>query len=101
MRSFYRLDEVVVKEVPNAWKITEGTDYEMVRLVLGPGEAQQLHRNPHRVIFFVLQGNGILQVEGRTFQLGTGDGAEVMSYERRAWKNTGESDLELLVFKFL
>lgn len=101
MRTFYREDESVIKDVPNAGKLAEGTDYQIVRLILKPGEAQTMHRNQHRVIFYVLNGKGILLVEGRSFQLGTGDGAEVMTYELRAWKNAGDDDLELLVFKFL
>lgn len=101
MKTFYREDESPIKEVPDAGKLAEGTDYMLIRLILRPGESQALHRNQHRVIFYVIQGKGLLQVESRTFQLGTGDGAEVMTYELRAWKNTGDTDLELLVFKFL
>ncbi|MGC8865234.1 MAG: cupin domain-containing protein [Bacteroidales bacterium] len=101
MKTFYREDETPIKDVPNAGKLAEGTDYMLIRLILKPGEAQSLHRNQHRVIFYVMSGKGLLLVEGRTFQLGTGDGAEVMTYELRAWKNIGDVDLELLVFKFL
>ncbi len=101
MKTFYREDESAIKEVPNAGKVAEGPDYQILRLILKPGEAQTMHRNQHRVIFYVLNGKGVLQVEGRSFQLGKGDGAEVMTYELRAWKNTGDDDLELLVFKFI
>ncbi|MDN5330191.1 MAG: hypothetical protein PWP35_1978 [Bacteroidales bacterium] len=101
MRTFYREDESMMNEVPNAGKLAEGTDYQIIRLILKPGEAQVLHRNQRRVIFYVINGKGVLQVDGRNFQLGMGDGAEVMTYEQRAWKNIGEEDLELLVFKFL
>lgn len=101
MKTFYREDEVRIKEVPNAGRLVEGADYQIIRLILKPGEFQMPHRNQNRVIFYVLKGRGILQVEGRSFQLSVGDGAEVMTYEMRAWKNQGEEELELLIFKFL
>ncbi len=72
MKTFYREDESMIKEVPNAGKLAEGTDYQIIRLILKPGEAQVLHRNQRRVIFYVINGKGVLQVDGRNFQIGNG-----------------------------
>ncbi len=79
---------------------TEG-QVELVHLLLKPGEKLDEHKNPFDVIFYVIEGSGILSVEGEKYELKLNDTTKVTSEKMRGWSNHGNSDLRLLVIKLL
>ena len=72
---------------------------EIVHLLLKPGEKLQAHKNPFDVIFFVLEGSGLLSVENKSIELNPNDTVKLTSDKNRAWENTGDKDLRILVIK--
>ncbi len=74
---------------------------ELVHLVLKPGENLSEHKNPFDVIFYVVQGSGILTVENDSYALNANDTNKITSDKNRSWKNTGNQDLKILVIKLL
>lgn len=74
---------------------------ELVHLLLKSGENLEDHKNPFDVIFFVIEGSGILSIEGDEFHLKANDVTKVTSEKMRGWKNTSNQDLRLLVIKLL
>jgi len=74
---------------------------ELVLLLLKPGENLEKHKNPFDVIFFVNEGEGVLVVENEQYSLKKNDVLKVTSDQSRAWENSTEKDLRLLVIKLI
>lgn len=74
---------------------------EIVHLLLKPNEELEAHKNPFDVIFYVVEGTGLLSVENDNRELKTNDTIKITSDKNRAWKNTGDHDLRILVIKLL
>ena len=74
---------------------------ELVHLTLKPDEKLAEHKNPFDVIFFVVEGEGILSVEKQQHILKTGDTLKITSEKKRGWKNLSNQELRLLVIKLL
>lgn len=75
--------------------------FEMVHLLLKPGEKLEEHKNPFDVIFFVNEGSGMLSVEGIVYKLKTNDTVKITSDTNRGWENNSNQNLRLLVIKLL
>lgn len=74
---------------------------ELVHLLLKPGEILAEHKNPFDVIFFVIEGSGILTINGKPKKLNATDTLKVISYINRGWENNSEKDLKILVIKLI
>ena len=74
---------------------------EIVHLKLSPGEKLEEHKNPFDVIFFVIEGSGILTIDGTNYNLLSNDVLKVTSEKNRGWENTSDMDLRILVIKLL
>jgi len=74
---------------------------ELIHLLLKPNEKLEKHSNPFDVIFFVIEGTGILTVESDKFILKATDVIKVLSEKNRGWENNSNIDLKLLVIKLL
>ena len=74
---------------------------ELIHLCFKPGETLDKHKNPFDVIFYVLEGNGTLEVDDLSFSVGADTVIEVSASEMRGWTNTGSTDLRILVIKVL
>ena len=74
---------------------------ELVHLLLKPGEDLENHKNPFDVIFFVIEGSGLLGVDGEKQQLHKNDTLKVTLEKMRSWHNNTQSDLRLLVIKLI
>ncbi len=74
---------------------------EIIHLLLKPGEHLSDHKNPFDVIFFVIEGSGILNINMENFTLKNNDTIKVTKDKNRSWSNTSEKDLRILVIKLL
>ena len=75
---------------------TGGTyDIELTRI--GPGGASTPHTEPWSHLFYVLSGEGNVEVEGRRGALKAGSVCPVRAGERHHLTNTGAEDLVMLV----
>lgn len=83
----------------DAWLLYQFDNHELIRLDLDPGEAIDNHVNEWRIIFYVIEGQGSLNVEGRDYQLTSHQAMAVEAGLNRFWKNTGTDSLRLLVIK--
>ena len=84
-----------------AWKLQEDDRISIIQLHIEPGQSMEVHKNPVKVVFYVLQGAGILSIEDARLDLTEGDLVEVEKELDRGWRNTGEETLKLLVVKIL
>jgi len=83
----------------DAWLLFAFDQVEVIRLHLDPGDSMENHINDWRIIFFVIRGNGTLDVEGKVYNLGQEQSIAVEAGKKRFWSNNGEQSLELLVMK--
>ena len=74
---------------------------EMVHLTLQPGEIIDPHAQLMDVVFFVLEGTGTLTVGDESIVAGENTTIQVRSGVQRAWSNTGNKPLRLLVNKLM
>jgi len=72
---------------------------ELVHLLLKPGEKLESHKNPFDVVFFVIEGSGLLTINDEKKQLKSSDTIKVTSEHLRSWENNTQTDLRLLVIK--
>ncbi len=74
---------------------------ELIHLTLQAGEELPVHTNPFDVVFYVIEGKGILTVEENSFEMKQDQSYDVKEDIMRGWKNTGENKLRILVVKSL
>lgn len=74
---------------------------EIVHLSLKPAEKLAEHKNPFDVIFFVIEGYGILTMDGEPTNLKATDTLKVTQEIDRGWENNSDKDLKILVIKLL
>lgn len=84
-----------------AWKILGNDRNEFIYISLKPGEEIELHANPRDVVFFVLEGKGIILVEDEKTGAEKNDCIEVKKNLQRGWRNESDDELRLLVIKSL
>ena len=77
----------------------ESNNLDIVHLTLKTGDAIAPHSNPVDVVFFVVEGEGILTVEEETFNYKKGDCIPMKTGINRGWSNPNQADLKLLVIK--
>jgi quercetin dioxygenase-like cupin family protein len=78
-----------------------GKDVELIHLTLKAGENLDLHANPFDVVFFVVSGEGVLDVEGERLTMRPNDTIEVKKDILRAWENNSAENLRILVLKMI
>jgi len=83
----------------DAWMLYRFDNHELIQLHLSPGESMEKHINEWRIVFFVIRGSGLLDVEGTEYKLEEEQSIAVKPGLERFWKNSGEGNLELLAIK--
>lgn len=78
------------------------TEYlQIVHLVIEAGKALKPHDMPSKVVFNIIDGEGIFNYDGKETVVKKGETLEVSSGKPRFWKNSGDKTLRLLVVKSL
>ena len=77
------------------------TRYELVHLTLRPGEALEQHTQPIPIVFFVAGGRGTLAVGEEVIEINEHMTIHVNAGVARAWTNTGDQPLVILVNKLI
>jgi mannose-6-phosphate isomerase-like protein (cupin superfamily) len=80
-------------------KIITRSDSELIHLTLKPGEILEKHTNPFDVLFYVIQGKGIIEAGEETKLVEKDSCIEIALGVERGWTNSGNEDLKILVIK--
>ncbi len=83
----------------DAWMLFRFDNHELIRIHLDPGASIDNHINEWRIVFYLLQGEGNLNVEGKSHHLVANQSIAVEAGLKRFWQNTGKEELQLLVIK--
>ena len=64
---------------------------------LAPGQVTEEHFHPvAEEIYYVLEGRGLMRIDGEEREIGPGDGIAILPGQRHRATNTGDSDLVIL-----
>jgi len=74
-------------------------ELEIVHLTLAPREELGMHSQPIEVMFYVIEGDGILTIEQQRVEAYPGMMIGVSAGSMRSWFNDGQEELKLLVIK--
>lgn len=72
---------------------------EMIHLTLFPGDELVPHSNPFDVVFYVLEGEGILTLGDEMMIMNENQTIDVAKDLQRGWRNVSDEILRLLVVK--
>jgi quercetin dioxygenase-like cupin family protein len=82
-------------------RIHASDQLEIVHLSIEPGGTMEPHTMPMNVLFYVLQGQGILDIDGVRYPLQMNEFIEVPKAAMRYWRNVFDVSLNLLVIKLI
>lgn len=74
---------------------------ELIHLSLQPGEQMDPHSQPFDVVFYVISGNGILDLQEQSVAGTPGTCIHVPAGMQRGWKNNSNEEFRVLVVKDL
>lgn len=72
---------------------------QLIHLTLMPGDVVAPHSNPFDVVFYVLEGEGIISIGDETAILNEDQTIDVAKDIQRGWQNVSDEILRLLVVK--
>ena len=100
---YQKLTEIeTAKKLPipqDAWLMFQAVDHEIIRIDLKPGEGIEKHPNEWRIIFYVLEGSGLLTIEDEQISMTANQSIAIAPNLLRKWQNDGDHILKLLVIK--
>ena len=100
MVELFKLENAeVVLQKPLGQKIDKKQNVELVHLTLQPNEQIPLHANPFDVFFHVVNGMGILRIEGDEKLISASDTAFIPADAMRGLLNNSTEELKVLVVK--
>lgn len=70
--------------------------YSLARAVVAPGQSSVRHRLQTDEVYYIIQGEGEMHVDGETAVVSEGDAIEIPPGSEQWIKNTGQSDLAFL-----
>lgn len=94
-------DRQKVLDNPLGFLCFKNENIELVEITMKQNESIPMHLNPIHVVFYVVQGEGKLQIGNQTYHLKSGEIAEIHPDEERSWSNPFEEDLKLVVVKLV
>lgn len=83
----------------NAKKLHENDHVQVVHLELKPGDRIIKHPAPIDVFFFVLEGNGIVEIGDEHAEVSEGTLIDSPKNIAHGWHNTSDKNLRILVTK--
>ena len=82
-------------------KMYTGLNVELVHLSLKPAEVLEKHNNPFDVVFYILEGSGIVETDDQSINVEPDMSIEIEMGINRGITNTGDKALRVLVVKIL
>ncbi len=85
----------------DAWKLAGDRRFELLSILLKPGERIPVHKNEKDILFYVTAGEGQLLIEDEKLLLQQDNCILVDKNLDREWENCSASNFKVLVFKLL
>jgi quercetin dioxygenase-like cupin family protein len=83
----------------DVWQLISLDNIDLLQVHLKPAEEISSHSNSADVIFYVLEGSGILTIGSLEKTMNKGDCIFVVQGEMRGWRNNSSGILRFLIIK--
>ncbi len=74
----------------------EDIDYSLAQFTLESGKRSKLHKMLSSEVYYILEGEGMIHIDGKTFNVKKNDSAYVPPNSKQYIKNLGKDDLKFL-----
>jgi len=85
-----------IKQYFHPHNTLNGINYSLAQFILESGKKSKLHKMSSSEIFYILEGIGILHVDGESHHLEKDDSAYVPPNSKQFIENVGTNDLKFL-----
>ncbi len=85
-----------IKQYFHPHNTLNGINYSMAQFTLEPGKKSKLHKMSSSEIYYILEGNGKLEIEEEEYHLEKDDSAYVPPNSKQFIENTGSTNLRFL-----
>ncbi len=85
-----------IKQYFHPHNTLNGIGYSLAQFSLEPGKKSKLHKMSSSEIYYVLEGSGILHIDGESYRLEKDDSAFVPPNSKQFIENSGTGDLRFL-----
>ena len=79
------------------FKAATTSKLQFTKRILQPGSAIGYHLQKEEEIYYIASGSGVMQMNGETFTVQTGDAILTLPGSSHGLKQTGEDDLEVII----
>ena len=85
-----------IKQYFHPHNTLNGINYSLAQFTLEPGKKYKLHKIRSSEIYYILEGNGSLNVDENTYAMEKNDSVYVPPNSKQLIENTGKEDLRFL-----
>lgn len=85
-----------IKQYFHPHNTSNGINYSLAQFTLEPGKKSKLHKIRSSEIYYILEGNGILNIDENTHAMQKNDSAYVPPNSKQFIENSGKDDLKFL-----
>lgn len=96
LESFHGDEGSVIREIFQPENTLNGIRFSLAHSVISPGNSSKLHTLKNAEIIFVLEGNGIIYVNGQSEKIKKNQSVYIPPLSKQYLKNTGHVDLKIL-----
>ncbi len=93
---FYAGDNTLLREILHPDKAPLELRYSLAHAVVNPGLTSFLHSLKTSEVYYILQGEGLMFIDGEQQPVGPGHTIYIPPHARQCIKNTGSDDLVFL-----
>jgi mannose-6-phosphate isomerase-like protein (cupin superfamily) len=89
-------DNTTLREILHPDKQNVQLRYSLAHAIVRPGEVSRPHRLATSEVYYVLEGKGIMNIDGEQAEVGPGRIIYIPPHSVQSIRNTGEADLKFL-----
>ncbi|MBS1267695.1 MAG: L-ectoine synthase [Nitrosopumilus sp.] len=89
-------EDTKIKQYFHPHNTSNGINYSLAQFTLEPGAKSKIHKIRSSEIYYILEGNGVLEINNEKFHLCKNDSVYVPPNSEQFIKNIGSSELVFL-----
>jgi mannose-6-phosphate isomerase-like protein (cupin superfamily) len=89
-------DNTILREVLHPAKQEVSLRYSLAHATVRPGEVSLPHRLATSEVYYILEGKGIMHIDGEQAEVGPGHSVYIPPHGVQSIRNTGKTDLKFL-----
>ncbi len=94
--AFYAADDSLLREILHPDKADLNLRYSLAHATVSPGQTTLPHKLKTSEVYYILEGEGIMHIDGESANVGPGQTIYIPPYAKQNIENTGSKDLIFL-----